>query len=261
MAEETQTLTMDESNPESGQFTEEEMDSLKVGEEMAEAEDSRLAGKYENAQELEKAYIELEKKLGEKSEEPPETEDGQKETVTDENSEEPSTEVNVLDKLWEERNDGFSDDTLQELAKTRPGELAKAYLQYRNQASKNEPKGLTEKDVEGLKGIVGGEEGYQNILSWAQSNLTENEQNMYDAVIDRGDPLSCYFAVQAIWSRYRDSEGSDGRLITGKPPSTKGDAFRSQAEVVRAMSDSRYENDAAYRKDIEQKLSRSNINF
>ena len=258
MAEETQTLTMDESTPESGQFTEEEMDSLKVGEEMAEAEDTRLAGKYENAQELEKAYIELEKKLGDKPEESVETEDQQQETTTDQ---EPSTEVNVLDKLWDEREEGFTDDTLRELAEAKPGELAKAYLQYRAEASKNEPRGLTEQDVEGLKGIVGGEEGYQNILAWAQTNLTENEQNMYDAVIDRGDPLSCYFAVQAIWSRYRDSVGSDGRLITGKAPSTQGDLFRSQAEVVRAMSDSRYEKDAAYRKDIEQKLARSNINF
>ncbi len=261
MAEESQTLTMDESNPDAGQFTEEEMDSLKVGEEMAEAEDSRLAGKYENAQELEKAYIELEKKLGEKAEESSEPEDQQEETATDEKSEEPSTEVNVLDKLWEERNDGFSDDTLKELAKTGPGALAKAYLQYRTEASKNEPKGLSEQDVEGLKGIVGGEEGYQNILAWAQTNLTENEQNMYDAVIERGDVLSCYFAVQAIWARYRDSVGSDGRLITGKAPSTQGDIFRSQAEVVKAMSDSRYERDSAYRKDIEQKLARSNINF
>ena len=258
MAEETQTLTMDESNPESGQFTEEEMDSLKVGEEMAEAEDNRLAGKYENAQELEKAYIELEKKLGDKSEESSEPEAEAEEPKAEQ---EPSTEVNVLDKLWDERNDGFTDDTLKELAKTPPGELAKAYLQYRAEASKSIPQGLTDKDVEGLKGIVGGEEGYQNILAWAQTNLTENEQNMYDAVMDRGDPLGCYFAVQAIWARYRDSVGSEGTLITGKAPSTSGDVFRSQAEVVKAMSDSRYDRDSAYRKDIEQKLARSNINF
>ena len=51
MAEE-QTLTMDETTPESGRFSEEEMDSLKVGEEMQEAQDTRLAGKYENAEQL-----------------------------------------------------------------------------------------------------------------------------------------------------------------------------------------------------------------
>jgi len=255
MAEETQTLTMDEANPESGQFTEEEMDSLKVGEEMQAAEDNLLAGKYQNAQELEKAYVELQKKIGEEPQEEAPTENKTEEKA------EPSTEVNVLDKLWDERNDGFSEGTLKELAETRPGELAKAYLQYRAEASKNEPQGLTEKDVQGLKGIVGGEEGYQNILAWAQTNLTQNEQNMYDAVIDRGDPLSCYFAVQAIWSRYRDDVGSDGKMISGKAPSTTGESFRSQAELVAAMSDSRYENDPAYRSDIQRKLERSNVNF
>ena len=40
-----------------------EQNSLEIGEKMQAAEDTRLAGKYENAQELEKAYIELEKKL------------------------------------------------------------------------------------------------------------------------------------------------------------------------------------------------------
>ena len=72
----------------------EEQDSLQVGEAMQEAEDTRLAGKYENAQELEKAYIELEKKLGqqqqteeptEDSQEPPETEAKEKEKPDDKN--------------------------------------------------------------------------------------------------------------------------------------------------------------------------------
>ena len=39
MAEESQTLTMDETQAESGEFTPEEMDSLKVGEQMAAAQD------------------------------------------------------------------------------------------------------------------------------------------------------------------------------------------------------------------------------
>ena len=42
----------------------EEQDSLKVGEQMQEAQDNLLAGKYKNAEELEQGYIELQKKLG-----------------------------------------------------------------------------------------------------------------------------------------------------------------------------------------------------
>ena len=46
----------------------EEKDSLLIGEDMERQQNTKLAGKYENAQELEKAYQELERKLGEKSE-------------------------------------------------------------------------------------------------------------------------------------------------------------------------------------------------
>ena len=41
----------------------EEQDSLKVGEQMQEAQDNLLAGKYKNAEELEKGYLELQQKL------------------------------------------------------------------------------------------------------------------------------------------------------------------------------------------------------
>jgi hypothetical protein len=50
-------------------------------------------------------------------------------------------------------------------------------------------------------------------------------------------------------------------MLSGKSAKTAGDVFRSQAEVVQAMNDPRYEKDEAYRNDIFQKLERSNINF
>ena len=72
-----ETLTYDPSNDtttldEQG-LTPDEQDSLKVGEEMAEKEVQLLAGKYKDAEELEKAYVELQKKLGEKGDETSET--------------------------------------------------------------------------------------------------------------------------------------------------------------------------------------------
>ena len=50
-------------------------------------------------------------------------------------------------------------------------------------------------------------------------------------------------------------------MVTGKAPAQKSDAFRSQAEVVEAMSDPRYDKDSAYRRDVMEKLERSNVNF
>ena len=47
----------------------------------------------------------------------------------------------------------------------------------------------------------------------------------------------------------------------GKAPKTSADVFNSQQEMIKAMEDSRYNDDPAYREAIMQKLERSNINF
>ena len=44
-------------------LSKEEQESLALGESMQQAQDNLLAGKYKNAQELEKGYLELQQKL------------------------------------------------------------------------------------------------------------------------------------------------------------------------------------------------------
>jgi hypothetical protein len=79
--------------------------------------------------------------------------------------------------------------------------------------------------------------------------------------MERGDPLSAFFAVRSLAYRYNDAIGYDGKMVTGTAPKEGGDEFRSQAEVVEAMSDPRYDRDSAYRRDVMNKLKRSNVNF
>ena len=99
------------------------------------------------------------------------------------------------------------------------------------------------------------------MMSWANDNIAKEEIKMYDAVMEKGDPLAAFFAVKALHYRFTDSQGVDGRMLTGTAPKSDGSQFRSQAEVVQAMSDPRYDRDPAYRQDIMQKLERSNVNF
>jgi hypothetical protein len=106
---------------------------------------------------------------------------------------------------------------------------------------------------------VGGVDEYQNMLQWAGQNLSEQEINLYDAAMDRGDPLTMFFAAQALNSRYQDAVGYDGEMLTGSAPRNTSNAFRSQAELIAAMSDPRYDKDPAYRQDIADKLAVSNI--
>jgi len=240
-------------------LTSEEQDSLKVGEELISQQDQLLAGKYKDAQELEKAYVELTKKLGEdKQEETPKIDTQSEDEPKSEKEEEPDNST-ILEDLWEQaQEEDFKKETLDQIVQMDQRDLANMYLQYR---AKNSPQQLSQEDVKSLKDIAGGDKGYSSMLEWANSNLQSKEIDMFDAVMEKGDPLSAFFAVRSLAYRYEDAMGRDGKMTTGTAPKTSGDIFRSQQEVVAAMSDPRYDVDPAYRRDIMNKLERSNIQF
>jgi hypothetical protein len=227
-----------------------EQESLQIGEEMEAQQEQRLAGKYKNAEELEAAYLELQKKLGEQ---PSEEQEAPEEEETE--------SVGVLDQLWEQsKGEKFDQSTLDQLSNTDPTELAKAYLDYRSQAEQGRGPQMTAEDAATLRNAVGGDEKYNEMLGWASKNMSEQEISLYDSVMDKGDPAAAYWAVQALSARYQDAAGVTPDLVTGKgTPSAKG--FRSQAELVAAMADPRYDNDPAYREDVMRKLSKSNVQF
>ena len=251
------TLTYNPAEQQEGEFTPEEQENIKVGEALEEQQNDLLAGKFKDAEDLEKGYIELQKKLGEQKGEAEEQQEVETVEDTEENKES-EVDVAFLDKLWDEANDEFSQDTLKELEGMKPQDLAQMHLEYR---AKTQPTPLNDESVNSLQGIAGGKEGYDTMIEWAQQNLQEQEIKMYDTVMDRGDPLACFFAVQALKNRFDDASGVDGEMLTGKAPTNKGNVYRSQAEVVRAMKDPKYENDPAYRSDVYSKLERSNIEF
>ena len=259
-----ETLTY-ENNPEVtsiDNLNADEQDSLKVGETMQEAQDNLLAGKYKNAQDLEQGYIELQKKLGEGEAEEPVAEAEEEEYEGEEGEEDGS----ILDELWEYEinNEEFHEDAVAELQQMDPVDLANLHIEYRKQVEEEGvgAKDFTETEMTELKGVVGGDENYQNMLQWAGANLNQQEIDMFDAVMQRGDALGAFFAIRSLAYRYNDAAGYEGKMLTGNAPKTSGTQFRSQQEVIQAMSDPRYESDPAYRKDIMYKLKRSpNVNF
>ena len=257
------TLTYDPSEAQEGELSAEEQDSLKVGEALAEQEDKKLAGKFEDAEALEKAYIELQSKLGEPKEEKAEVKE-EKTEAKEEAKEEPKEEepdYEFLDKLWEEsKNEKYSDGILDKLNGMKPADVAQLYLNYRSGVD-SDPQELSQEQATDLQKSVGGEKQYNTMLQWASNNFDESEISRYDKVMESGDPDAAYFAVQALAAKYNDGVGVEGKMLTGKPAKAQGDNFRSQAEVVRAMSDPRYDKDPAYRQDIYDKLERSNLQF
>ena len=76
------TLTYDPTPADQPEFNDAEQEALKIGEAAAEDQQCMLAGKFKDAEALEQAYIELQKKLGEPNE------DGLTEPVEEEGQDE-----------------------------------------------------------------------------------------------------------------------------------------------------------------------------
>ena len=199
-----ETLTM-ESNVETtsiDSLSEEEKDSLQVGEKMEQAQEQLLAGKYKNAEELEKGYLELQQKLSNNKEEAPAAEQAE------ETTEETEAEQTVLDRIWEEATsrEEFSPELTEEISKMSATDLANMYLDYRQANEGAEPqeggRDFSQEEITQLKGIVGGDKNYTNMIDWAQKSLNEQEVQMFDAVMQKGDPLSAFFAVRSLAYAY-----------------------------------------------------------
>jgi len=241
-------------------LTPEEQDSLAVGEKLQGEQEALLAGKYKDAAELEKAYIELQKKLGENGEEvQQESADEEPEETT--LSEGASLITSANDEFY--ANDGkLSEETLEKFSSMSSKELVEAYLEVQGspefQAQSSDTADLSDAEINQVKNNVGGEQAYANIIGWAQDNLDAQAQEAFDSIVATGSVQAINIAVAGLKSQYEAANGFEGKMYTGKPPKTGGDVFRSQQELVRAMSDPRYENDPAYRQDIIEKLDRSN---
>ncbi len=253
------TLTYDPTEYQEGEFSAEEQESLEIGEQLAAEQEQLLAGKFKDAQDLENAYIELQKKLGDPEARSTEQEQPTEEVEEEEDDEESEEISDFLERLWEEsQTEEYSEETIKKLSEMEPVQLAEMYLDYRNN---QQTETLSDEDVSALKDVAGGEQEYANMVTWAANNMTEDEVELYDAVMEKGDPAACFFAVQALKYRYQDANGYEGELLTGSAPRNQADVFRSQAEVVRAMSDPRYDSDPAYRQDVFNKLERSELNY
>tara|TARA_B100000424_G_scaffold109172_1_gene82165 strand:- start:1209 stop:2018 length:810 start_codon:yes stop_codon:yes gene_type:complete len=269
MAAEEQTFTVDTTPPTEtvgDNLTPDEQDSLAVGEQMVEEQEQLLAGKYKNAEELEKAYKELESKLGQKDTEEeakPEPEAEPEPTSLSDNA---TVIADASDEFY--ANDGkLSPETLQKFQGMSSQDLVNAYLEVTKSpdwqaAPPAQVQDVTESQINEVKNFAGGAEEYQNMVQWAGQNLDAQAIKAFDDIVASGSIETIKFAVSGLKSQYLNAVGYEGKMVQGKAAKETADVFRSQAELVQAMSDKRYDRDPAYRQDIIEKLERSdNLSF
>lgn len=257
------TLTYDPTPTDQPEFNEEEQESLKVGEQLAEQQENLLAGKFKDAEELERAYVELQKKLGSRDEE---TEEDEEEVSTEDTTDEVSPVQTLIANASESwaKDQKLSPEMMEELQSMSSKDLVDAYIaMYGDQSAQSAPEvvDLTDTQIATIKQDAGGDQAFDSMLEWAANNLDPSYIKSYDNLCETGNFEAIQLAVAGLKSAYDEANGYEGRMLTGKAAPDKQGTFRSQAEVVAAMGDPRYDKDAAYRADVFAKLERSNINF
>ena len=259
-------ITIDPTEVSEGELSQAEMESLEVGEQLAQEHQNLLAGKYENAAQLEQAYLELQRKLGAKEDEQ------EAEQVTQEEQEEVEEEevppaVSLIQEASAEyynNNGQLTAETLEKFSEMSSRDLVEAYMQLQAQQPQQDEAAvidISEREVNVIQNSVGGEAAYAQLVSWAAENLPADYVDAFDSVVESGKVQAIQLAVAGLQREYENAVGYEGRLFSGKAASQATDVFRSQAEVVRAMADTRYDNDPAYRNDVFEKLERSNLQF
>ena len=164
-----ETLTIDNTQ-DNTVLTEEEQDSLQVGEQITEEQNNLLAGKYENAEQLEKAYIELQKKLGQSEEEEYEGEAEETEEEYEEEGElsEGATLITEASAEWEETGE-LSAETLEQFQSMSSTDLVNAYVEMSQLVDETEGEveveDLSDADINTVKNVVGGETAYNNLMT------------------------------------------------------------------------------------------------
>ena len=257
-----------DNTPDTEVLTAEEQDSLQVGEQLVAEQEQLLAGKYKSTEDLEAAYLSLQKKLGQEEEEvdyESSDEGYEEEEGTDEEISEDAPAVSLINEASEEyyANDGtLSEETIEKFSEMSSTDLVNAYLEIQAK-NPQAPQGveMSEGQVNSVQNAAGGEANYNRVIEWAANNLPNNQIDAFDSVVDSGNPAAIGIAFQGLQRQYDEANGYEGRMLQGKPAGSKGDIYRSQAELVAAMSDPRYDTDPAYRADVVDKLNQSDLQF
>jgi len=216
--------------------SEQEAAEVEVYEQARKQAESQInyAGKFRSAEDLEKAYLELEKKLGQ-SKQQDETDatdlgDGSRtEKGHEAGEEEEGTDDD--DDEGQDQEDGEEDVQVVRLTPEEEQEL--------------------------LQGL-GGLDFYNQAIKWAGENLSQEEIAAYDNILSNGDRGTVTFAVKSLVQQFKANGDYDGAPVSGKAVKGQGvKPFRSNAELARAINNPKYSNDPAYRLDVEQRLAAS----
>jgi uncharacterized protein (DUF1330 family) len=203
-----------------------------------------LPEKFSSAEDMAKAYAELETKQSSGSEEEAETSESVEETSTG-----TPDIVSIANDEYIESGE-LSQDTYNQLGEMGISkEMVDSYIAGQE--------AIVDKQSNDIFNTIGGKSEYEAMSEWAGQNLDDADLEAYNQTVESGTIEQAKFAVRALYQQYKG-----GNPVTPMQGSTNGSAvapFTSRAQVTQAMRSKQYQTDAGYRQEVQQRLAVSNL--
>ena len=132
-----------------------------------------------------------------------------------------------------------------------PREFVEAYLQGQTAIADNQTAQVQE--------TIGGPQNYEAMAEWAVENLSEEQLEAYNEVVESGTVDQAKMAVQGLFAQFTAAGGKTPQVVMGATQGASVKPFNSAAQVTEAMKDPRYKSDPAYRQTVEQRLAVTSI--
>lgn len=209
-----------------------------------------LPEKFNSVEDMAQAYESLEQKLGSQDEDEYEDDDGELEEIAEE-LEERGVDFDALSQEFAELG-GLTEDSYDTLLEAGiPRSMVDQFIDGQMAVA-------TQMQQEAFE-QVGGQEAYEDMVSWASDNMPEASIDAFNNAVNSGNIETANLAIQGLQAQYRSVNGSEPSLVMGETKSVTGGVFDSAAQLTAAMRDPRYSTDSAYRQSVAAKLSRSNV--
>lgn len=197
-----------------------------------------LDEKFQSPEDLQKAYHELQKKQGEQKTKEVDTSNSV--DVINNASDVFAEKGELSEEIYEQlENIGLSKD------------VVNSYIAG--------TEAIITQEAQEIQGTIGGKDKYEEMIEWAQTNLSAEEQEAYDSVVESGTKEQAIMAVQGMYARFQSNSGVSPNLQQGSTSGPGDTPFTSAAQVTAAMRDPRYKTDPAYRGEVERRLAVSNV--
>ena len=244
-----------------------------------EEEPEKLLGKFNSTEDLARAYQQLERRLGQQSQDSPS--DSQPAPEGSGYTAEQATEIygadaveslagkgiNMADLMWQADQGGDISEHYDTLAETFnvSRQMVENYVTSAQAGGGDEAVELDASQQSAIKEMVGGEQGFAELSEWAKNNLDQAELDSYNAVANSGNVDGIVWALKAIQARRAAPDAVvEPKLLGGTAPAAPT-TFESEQQVLDAMNKKNergqklYEVDEAYRNKVMALLAKSNV--